>query len=54
MLRMAMAFLTIALVAAGLDSFGIVRAATGTARIVFVIFMLLFLFCLGRHIYRGS
>jgi uncharacterized membrane protein YtjA (UPF0391 family) len=53
-LRMSMAFLVIALIAVGLEFFGIAAAAAGVARIVFFVFMLLFLFCLAGHIYRGS
>jgi uncharacterized membrane protein YtjA (UPF0391 family) len=54
MLRMAMAFLVIALIAVALEFFWIAVATAGIARLVFFIFMLLFLFCLGGHIYRGS
>ncbi len=55
MLRMALAFFAIALVAVAVQFFGIAGAvAAGIARLVFFTFMLLFLFCLGGHIYRGS
>jgi uncharacterized membrane protein YtjA (UPF0391 family) len=53
-LRMSMAFLVIALIAVALQFFGIAAAAAGIARLVFFVFMLLFLFCLAGHIYRGS
>lgn len=54
MLRMALAFLAIALTAVASQFFGLAMVTAGIARLVFFIFMLLFLFCLGGHIYRGS
>jgi uncharacterized membrane protein YtjA (UPF0391 family) len=54
MLRFALAFLVIALMAAALQYFGVAAAMAGIARMIFFIFMLLFLFCLAGHIYRGS
>lgn len=54
MLRMALAFLAVALTAVAIRFFGLAVVTAGLARSVFFIFMLLFLFCLGGHIYRGS
>jgi uncharacterized membrane protein YtjA (UPF0391 family) len=54
MLRFSLAFLLIALIAAALQYFGVAAAMASVARMVFFIFMLLFLFCLAGHIYRGS
>jgi uncharacterized membrane protein YtjA (UPF0391 family) len=54
MLRMAMGFLVVALVAVAIQYFGMAVATAGILRMVFFIFMLLFLFCLAGHIYRGS
>ncbi len=54
MLRMALAFLAVALTAVAIQFFGLAVVTAGLARSVFFIFMLLFLFCLGGHIYRGS
>jgi len=54
MLRMAVGFLVIALLAVATQYFGLAAASAGIQRMVFFIFMLLFLFCLAGHIYRGS
>jgi uncharacterized membrane protein YtjA (UPF0391 family) len=54
MLRFALAFLIIALVAAALQYLGVAAAMASVAKMIFFIFTLLFLFCLAGHIYRGS
>jgi uncharacterized membrane protein YtjA (UPF0391 family) len=52
MLRMALAFFVVALVAAALGFSGIAVATAGIARILFFIFLLLFLFSLLGHLSR--
>jgi uncharacterized membrane protein YtjA (UPF0391 family) len=54
MLRMALAFLVLTLLAAALGFMGIAIAAAGIARILFFIFLLLCLFSLGGHIFSGA
>ena len=52
MLRMALAFFVVALIAAALGFSGIALATAGIARILFFIFVLLFLVSLLGHLSR--
>jgi len=52
MLRIAFAFFAVALIAAALGFSGIAIATAGTAKILFFVFMLLFLISLAGHLYR--
>ena len=54
MLRMALGFFVLTLLAAALGFMGIAIAAAGIARILFFIFLLLCLFSLGGHIFSGE
>ncbi|MGB7433927.1 MAG: DUF1328 family protein [Candidatus Acidiferrum sp.] len=54
MVRMAVAFFVIALIAAALGFSDIALAAAGIARILFFIFLLLFLFSLVGYVARRT
>jgi len=54
MLRWALGFFIFALVAAVLGFTGIAVAATGIAKILFYLFLILFLITMGSHLLRRS
>ncbi len=54
MLRMAIAFFVIALIAAVLGFSGIAIATAGIAKILFYIFLVLFLLSLASHLIRRT
>ena len=54
MLRWALAFFVIALIAAGLGFTGVAVAAAGIAKILFYLFLILFLVTLMGHLLRRS
>jgi uncharacterized membrane protein YtjA (UPF0391 family) len=54
MLRMALVFFVVALIAAALGFSGIAVATAGIARILFFVFLLLFLFSLLGHLSRRT
>ncbi|MGZ8364139.1 MAG: DUF1328 domain-containing protein [Caulobacteraceae bacterium] len=53
MLRWALIFLVIALIAAAFGYLGIYQAAAGIAQILFYIFLVLFVISLIMHLVRG-
>ncbi|MGZ6264502.1 MAG: DUF1328 domain-containing protein [Bdellovibrionota bacterium] len=54
MLRMALAFFIVALFAAALGFSGIAVATAGIAKILFFVFMVLFLVSLAGHLFRQT
>ena len=54
MLRWALGFFVVALIAAVLGFTGIAVAAAGIAKIFFVVFLVLFLFSLAGHLLRRN